>query len=178
MAETWIKLYRKIIDNSLWRAKPFDCGKAWVDLLLHASYENQTIKRGEHNVDVPEGSICRSEIFFAERWGWTRRDVHKFLQFLEAEGMISVKSGRWGTEIRITKWKAYQKRTRNGTRNGTRKTRIEQGKSNENRTTNGTTIGTHIRSNKKENTEPPKMSAPISTKEELMKLSRELGDDW
>ena len=121
MADTWIKLYRKIIDNKLWRAKPFDYGKAWVDLLLHASHEDQTIRRGNHDVGVPKGSICRSEKYFEDRWGWTRRNVHKFLQFLEAENMISMKSGRWGTEIQITNWKFYQKRTRNGATNGTRK---------------------------------------------------------
>ena len=136
MAKGWIKLHRQLLDNSMWLQKPFTKGQAWVDLILLADgYSEGKYKRG---------TVYRSQQWLAERWGWSRGKVIRFLDYLEENHMVTVK------------------RTYNGTQSGTTITLVKysffQDKRTPNDTTNDTTNESHIRS-KEEYTPPSQRSA-------------------
>lgn len=108
----WIKLHRSIQDNWVWKDKPFSKGQAWIDLLLMANHKD--VKR-LHNGKIQifkRGTVCRSKSNLAERWGWDRRTVSRFLDGLQLEKMLYVDSTRGsttkGTVITIEKWGFYQ----------------------------------------------------------------------
>ena len=63
----------------MWEDKPFARGQAWLDLLLLASWkDNDFWKRGIH-IQQPEGTVAVSVKGLADRWGWSRGKVDKFL---------------------------------------------------------------------------------------------------
>ena len=44
MAKGWISIHRKIQDSEIWNSsEPFDKRSAWIDLLLLANHEDNTI---------------------------------------------------------------------------------------------------------------------------------------
>lgn len=97
---------RKYLNSELWLMDPFSRGQAWLDLVGRASYEDgELTKRGE---------LLVSERNLAKRWKWTTSKVRRFLQFLEAEGMITRSSNRsgnrstWGSVVTIEKYEDYQ----------------------------------------------------------------------
>lgn len=85
---------RKLLESELWTSEPFSKGQAWVDLIGRASYKDtEQLKRGE---------IITTERELASRWHWPNSKVHRFLGWLEAEGMITW-SREWSAE-RSRKW--------------------------------------------------------------------------
>lgn len=105
----WIKLYHLLLDNPMWREKPFDVGHAWVDLLLLAAHE-------VHEVDgetwIP-GQVKLSKEWLMDRWGWTRWKIDGVLKRWENENMIQRTIQRTNqrtsyTVITIEKWAFYQ----------------------------------------------------------------------
>lgn len=101
MARGWIKLHRSIQDNELWLSEPFTKAQAWIDLLLLADSET--------NGKYKRGSVYRGKYWLANRWGWSRDKVCRFIDYLEREGMVT------------------QKRTQGGTHNGTVITIVKYG---------------------------------------------------
>lgn len=124
MSKGWIALHRSLLDHYLWEDKPFSKGQAWIDLLLIANYEDKkAIRQGEF-ITYRRGSVNRSIHSLAERWGWDKRKVKRFLMALESDGMVSVNSTTRGTTITIEKYSVYQSggttdSTSNGTIDGT-----------------------------------------------------------
>ena len=78
----WIKLHRKIRDNTIWQSREaFDRRSAWVDLLLMVNHEDRTIilKNGRAVVLHP-GQTFTSYEHLKERWHWGGRTrVKRFL---------------------------------------------------------------------------------------------------
>ena len=86
MAEDgWIKLHRKIRNNILWKKKPFDKPRAWIDLLLRASHNNRNILAGNRRIELKRGQIFVSKKRLARDWGWSRTKVTNFLNVLEGK---------------------------------------------------------------------------------------------
>jgi len=48
MAVGYIKLYRKIQSNDLWRKETFNYASAWIDLLLSANWQDGYFRPGFH----------------------------------------------------------------------------------------------------------------------------------
>lgn len=117
----WIKLDRKILDHWLWQKKPFSEGQAWIDLLLMANHEDQKFLSGSSVVEGKRGCIYKSMLFLANRWGWDRKKVKRFLMTLQMDNMITQNATTQGTTICIVKYGDFQnqgttKRTTNGQR--------------------------------------------------------------
>lgn len=109
--ETWIKLYRKIDKNPLWEDKPFAKGQAWIDLLLIANHtDGQFTDRRGNIIDGKRGTVYRSINFLAERWGWSRKKVDRFLSQLWSQGVLEVSKKRASdcTSIFIVNYDNYQ----------------------------------------------------------------------
>lgn len=74
MNDGWIKLDRAIQDNWLWEDKPFDKGKAWIDLLMLANWKDNKIPFKGEIVTCKRGDVNISITALAERWGWSRNN--------------------------------------------------------------------------------------------------------
>lgn len=134
MQEGWIKLHRQITNNPLWLSEPFTRAQAWVDLLLIANHADGFIRRRGIKINVKRGQVGMSQDSLADRWGWSKNKVRRFLKELMRESQIEVKTElkniAVSTLISITNYGEYQG---NDTENGTKekpkkvpKTALEQ----------------------------------------------------
>lgn len=118
--EGWIRLHRQIADNRLWQERPFSRGQAWVDLILLANHRPGYIRVRGIRVDVDRGQLAYAERTLAERWGWSRGKVVRFLNELKTDEMCYLKRDHKITIITICNYEKYQTedetdRTTNGT---------------------------------------------------------------
>lgn len=138
MDKGWIKLNRKIQEHWIWKDKPFNKSAAWIDLILLANHESQKVNLREGLVTIKRGQFVTGIDKLAQKWGWSRGKVYRFLKTLESEQMLKRKSNTYGTVITIVNYGKFQgerntNRTTNDTTNGT---------------ADGTTDGTPTRMNK------------------------------
>ena len=123
----YISLYRSIQKHPLWEDKPFTKGQAWIDLLLRASYdENETFFNG-NIYKLEEGDFITSIQKLASVWGWSRGKVHRFLDLLKGESMISYQTDTHKTVIKVLNFKEFQtcsksKQTTNGQQTDSQRT--------------------------------------------------------
>lgn len=99
---------RALFDNPLWKDKPFAKGQAWIDLIGHAAYESTKVLKGYEIFEVARGQLFTTLQELADRWGWKRDKVDKFLKFLENEKQIERKSRNKGTLIIVENYNKYQ----------------------------------------------------------------------
>lgn len=121
MDKGWIKLNRQIIDNWIYKDKPFNKSMAWIDLLLVADHTTHTdlwrgkmttFKRGDVNLSISE---------LAKRWGWSRDKTRRFIKDLEKDGMLRVNCTTYRTTLTIVKYGIFQdKVTRDKSTDNTR----------------------------------------------------------
>lgn len=105
----FIKLYRAIRENPIYKEKPYSPGQAWIDLLLAANYAPGAVNVRGNSIPIPRGGAGRSAETLANDWGWTRKEVRFFLKRLEAEGMIRiVPHGRILNVILLANYGKYQ----------------------------------------------------------------------
>lgn len=116
----FIKLYRQIADNPIWRIKPFSEGQAWIDILCITNYEKGFIKtKNGEIITIQCGECGYSVLTLSERWGWSRGKVKRFLSLLEKQEMIQQKMHGKHTIINVLNFSKYQSRTTNDTTNDT-----------------------------------------------------------
>lgn len=116
----YISINRSIEDHWLWQQKPFSKGQAWIDLLILANHAEVKQPHGDTVNIYQRGVVHRSIYFLAERWGWDRRTVKRFLNVLESDEMVSVNGTTNGTTITIVNYGKYQNGgTTHGTTDGT-----------------------------------------------------------
>ena len=156
---TWIKLYRSLLTNDLYLIKPFDRVHAWIDLLLLA--ENKTHKklwRGKLT-EFKRGDVNLSIERLAERWGWSRGKVERFLSNLNDMEMISLNVHRNRTVITIEKWEFFQ-----GQQTSKRTSECASNKQSE-RAKNEQSNDEYLKNNNKNNKESKKEVAPLPSPE-------------
>lgn len=108
MCKGWIMLDRQLQDHWLWDEKPYSKGQAWVDLLMLANWqEKKTLCKGKL-VTCKRGDINLSLLALAERWGWSRGKVNRFLDLLESDNMVSSERTVNRTTITIENYSKYQ----------------------------------------------------------------------
>ncbi|EDS79189.1 conserved hypothetical protein [Clostridium perfringens C str. JGS1495] len=108
MVEGWLKLYRSIQNHWLWEDKPFSRGQAFVDLLLMANHKDNKILFNGELIEIKRGSRITSLRQLSDAWGWSTTKVKKFLELLEKENMITVKSDNKKTLVTIENYGVYQ----------------------------------------------------------------------
>lgn len=188
MAEIgWIKLHRKLLDSWVWKEKPFDKGRAWVDLLLLAAHKDMRLKIDNKITKIAKGSFVTSTVKLSERWGWSRNKVLRFLDVLECEQMLKTKRTRNGTVVTIVNYGFYQvdettNETMNGTTNGTADETAD-GTQNKKVRNKELYIKEKERDKEKESTPSPKhkhgeYKNVLLTDEELAKIKAEYPTDY
>lgn len=108
MSNGWIKLHRKILDCFIWQDKPYDKARAWIDLLLLAMHSDKKMLIDDDVVIVRRGEFMTSIVKLADRWGWSRNKVMRYLDMLECEQMLNTKRTPKGTLVSIIKYDVYQ----------------------------------------------------------------------
>ena len=108
LVEGWLKLYRSIQNHWLWEDKPFSRGQAFVDLLLMANHKDNKILFNGELIEIKRGSRITSLRQLSDAWGWSTTKVKKFLELLEKENMITVKSDNKKTLVTIENYRVYQ----------------------------------------------------------------------
>lgn len=86
----YIKLWRKIRSNPLWKKKRvFSDFEAWIDIIMQANGIDKTVSFRDEYIDIKRGSFITSEYKLAENWGWSRKKVRRFLKYGTEKGMIA-----------------------------------------------------------------------------------------
>ena len=107
MAEGWICLHRKMLDNGT------VCRDAahmaiWVYLLLSAEHEETEVLFGGERRVLKAGELMISVNKFAETYGIEKNKTWRILKRFEAEKQITICSDKQQTMIKITEWGKYQ----------------------------------------------------------------------
>ena len=102
----YIKLYRDIRSHWIW-SDP-DYLRAWVDLLMMVNHEDRQVLFNKNLITVKRGSRITSIRKLAERWGWSRGRVSRFLDMLEQDNMIATKRTTQKTLINVINYGFYQ----------------------------------------------------------------------
>ena len=114
----YIKLDRKILENEMWKEKPFDHARAWVDLLLLANYKDLDVIHRGRLIHRKRGEVNTSIGWLAERWGWSANKVRRYIRTLNGMGMCTQNGTPDGTTLTIENYAFYQDgRRTNGTPN-------------------------------------------------------------
>lgn len=107
----WIRLHRKVQSHWLYQEKrKFSKYEAWLDLLMMVNHEDKKTVLGNEIIEVKRGQRITSIRKLCEKWGWSNTKVTQFLNLLQSDGMIVLKSDSKKTLITITNYHDYQKR--------------------------------------------------------------------
>ena len=104
----WIKIHRQLQDNPLWTCESFTRGQAWIDLLLLASHKDTFFYKRGVKISLKRGQVGVSGKGLAERWGWSRTKVNKFLLELEKEHQIGQQKNNVTQIVTIVNYAKYQ----------------------------------------------------------------------
>lgn len=104
----WQKVYRDITKHWLWEDKPFSRGQAFIDLLLMVNHQDKKILFNGDLIKVKRGSKITSLRKLSEEWGWSTKKTKKFLELLEKDNMITVKTDNKKTLVTIENYSLYQ----------------------------------------------------------------------
>lgn len=108
MAEGWVSIHRKLLDNRIWEKDVFSRGQAWIDIILLANYEDKKVMFDGSLILVERGSKITSIRKLSERWKRSRGKVKRFLDLLQADGMIEYKTDHQKTTYKICNYNTYQ----------------------------------------------------------------------
>lgn len=90
MSDGYIKLYRKTAEHFEYLNEKFDRNRAWIDLILTASPEEQNVRVRGREFTIKRGYIISSYTNLARRWSWSRNSVAKFISELVADNMVEI----------------------------------------------------------------------------------------
>ena len=107
--EGWIRIYRQIKDNWIWKNdESFDKRSAWIDLLLSVNHKKKKIPFENDFIEIERGQILTSIKQLADKWKWSRHKVSDFLDQLEQDTMIVQVRDIRKTLISIVNYDIYQ----------------------------------------------------------------------
>lgn len=83
-------MHRGWQNADVFRSADYSERDAWVWLIENAAWkETKTRIKGE-SIPLQRGQLCFAIRFMAEKWGWSKSRVDRFLRRLAAENMISM----------------------------------------------------------------------------------------
>lgn len=115
--------HRTVFDHPLFDGDAARLG-AWLWLVGKACWKPTPFDNNGRIITLERGQICVSVRQLAERWGWSKSAVDRFLTRLETETMIERKAGQGKMVITICNYGKYQdleddERDSSGTASGT-----------------------------------------------------------
>jgi hypothetical protein len=114
-------VHRGIWDHPMFAPESFTEREAWIWLVGTAVWKPSRVRAGRKLIDLARGQLIFSERFLAEKWGWSKTSVRRFLDRLKSESMIDTLADRDATLITICNYEKYAfDGTARGPRNGPR----------------------------------------------------------
>ena len=104
----FVLLFRDIRNHWLWEDKPFSKGQAFIDLVLRAHHKAETVLFEGKLLNLERGEILTSILGLSEAWGWSRHKVKNFLELLEKEQTIVLKTDNKKSIIKVLNYDVYQ----------------------------------------------------------------------
>lgn len=90
-------MHRGWQENPIFDREEYSRRDAWVWLIENATWKpSRTRVKGEM-IDLDRGELCFAQRFLADKWGWSKSRVDRFLKLLAAEGMIEVRTKNGAT---------------------------------------------------------------------------------
>lgn len=148
----WISIDRSIQNHWLFKEKrTFSKFEAWIYLLMEANHSKAKVPIGNQIVTVERGQRLTSILTLSDLFNWSRFKVKTFLDLLESDGMLEVKTTSKYTLITIVNYDFYQsEQGRNQHQNDIKPT-SKQHQSNINPTSKQHQINTNNNDNKDNN---------------------------
>ena len=108
----WIKLFRQIRDNIIWKSpEPFDRRSAWIDLMIMANHEKKEfINRKGKTITIDAGQLITTTTTLALQWHWSVNKVRRYLKLLSEQGMCTIHGTTDGTVLTLVNYRIYQGR--------------------------------------------------------------------
>lgn len=103
---SWIKLFRDINKHWIWQNS--DYLKWWLDILLEVNHAPAKVVINNKIYDCNRGEKLYSLDTWAVRWGTNKSKVRRFLQLLQNDNMIKLKSETQTTRLTVCKYDTYQ----------------------------------------------------------------------
>lgn len=104
--DTWIKLYRKLLQSPIFENEK--ALKIWVWCLLKASYKDREQLVGLQIVKLKSGQFVFGRKKASEELKMTESIIYKYIKLLEDLQMISIKSNNKFSIVTVEKWEDYQ----------------------------------------------------------------------
>ncbi len=105
----WISIDRSIQNHWLFKEKrTFSKFEAWIYLLMEANHSKAKVPIGNQIVTVERGQRLTSILTLSDLFNWSRFKVKNFLDLLESDGMLEVKTTSKYTLITIVNYDFYQ----------------------------------------------------------------------
>ncbi|CAA3865069.1 dnaD domain protein [Staphylococcus aureus] len=105
----WISIDRSIQNHWLFKEKrTFSKFEAWIYLLMEANHSKAKVPIGNQIVTVERGQRLTSILTLSDLFNWSRFKVKTFLDLLESDGMLEVKTTSKYTLITIVNYYFYQ----------------------------------------------------------------------
>lgn len=109
MNKGWVSIHREIQDHWLWNDnRVFSKLEAWLDILLSVNYSDKKVVIKNDVFIVKRGQSINSQITWSERWNWNRSKVRRFLDLLENDNMIEIKTNNITTILTVCNYSDYQ----------------------------------------------------------------------
>lgn len=105
----WISIDRSIQNHWLFKEKrTFSKFEAWIYLLMEANHSKAKVPIGNQIVTVERVQRLTSILTLSDLFNWSRFKVKTFLDLLESDGMLEVKTTSKYTLITIVNYDFYQ----------------------------------------------------------------------
>ncbi|EWW67628.1 DnaD domain protein [Staphylococcus aureus] len=105
----WISIDRSIQNHWLFKEKrTFSKFEAWIYLLMEANHSKAKVPIGNQIVTVERGQRLTSILTLSDLFNWSRFKLKTFLDLLESDGMLEVKTTSKYTLITIVNYDFYQ----------------------------------------------------------------------
>lgn len=161
----YIKIWRKIKNHPYWKEpRQFSKFEAWMDLVMTAAGIDFEVPYRDQLIKLKRGQMIIATRKLAERWGWSRERVHRFLANCVYKGEIRYhrRDHRFSI-ISIVKYATYNPPADSG------RTKNETTGKTTGKTTDETKINKDKRSNKIKNKEGHKEPYPyLSLKNDVI----------
>ena len=104
----WIKLHRRIQEHWLFSFSEPDKALAFIDIVLSASFVDNTAMIKGRTYQVRRGQFLVSQTTLQKRWKWSQNKVSRFLNLLKNERMIDVFTDERTSIITVCNYTEYQ----------------------------------------------------------------------
>jgi DNA replication protein DnaD len=105
----WIKIHRCITNHWIYTEKrSFSKFEAWIDILMTVNFADAQVLIKGKLYQVKRGQSILSMDSWANRWNWNKSKVRRFMDLLQKDSMIVIKTDTITTQLTVCNYESYQ----------------------------------------------------------------------